>query len=373
MDSDRGRKCPSQGLPVSGDVRADHRKRLVAELTRRGLDGALVYSWERGAVTWLTGYYPGFRTNYAALWLPARGEPVLGTRHRYEAIRAAVSGIRASGGVKPIDLVPSEVRRLGLIGGDLAIDETPPALLVELEVRGIDTEDLTSMLDDWRAIKSRTEIEALTRAAELGRAALQAAGDRGRIGETDYEIAARAESAARRLGAARALCLIGVGDGAVVTEATGVPVGARDVAGIEITLCLDGFWMQVNGTLLPEPAPDHQRRALLVCYEARRAILDALVPGTPIDDVVAAGDGVLARYGLLECKEYDFGHGVGADTPEHPLLVAGTGRTIQSGSVITAHVALRSHRGETAFIGGPVVVEGMEARELLPDAPWALP
>ena len=47
----------------------------------------------------------------------------------------------------------------------------------------------------------------------------------------------------------------------------------------------------------------------------------ALRPGTAVDDVVAAGDRHLA----------DFGHGVGADTPEHPRLLYGTGRELKLG------------------------------------------
>ena len=50
----------------------------------------------------------------------------------------------------------------------------------------------------------------------------------------------------------------------------------------------------------------------------------ALRPGTAVDDVVAAGDRHLA----------DFGHGVGADTPEHPRLLYGTGRRIEAGMVL---------------------------------------
>jgi Xaa-Pro aminopeptidase len=353
---------------------AEHRGRLHAEVLRRGLDGALVYSWERGAVTWFTSYFPGFRTNYAALWLPAKGEPVLGTRHPYEDRRAsAVSGLRCVGGIKPIDLVPSECQSVGLVGGDFAVDETPPSLLAALRARGVAAHDLTASVDDWRSVKSASEIDALTYVAEIGELALQAAGTRARQGETDFEIAARVENAARRSGAARVLCLLGIGDGAVVTEARGVRVGAHDPVGLEFTICVDGFWMQVNGTLPPETPRERDRRALHVCHEARRAIVDALVPGASIDDVVAAGDRVLDERGVLAYKEYDFGHGVGADTPEYPWLIGGTGRTVRRGSVITVHVAIRRPEGETAFVGGPVVVDASGARELVPDVSWTVP
>ena len=57
----------------------------------------------------------------------------------------------------------------------------------------------------------------------------------------------------------------------------------------------------------------------------------ALRPGTAVDDVVAAGDRHPADFGLLEAKEYDSGHGVGAEAPEHPRLLYGTGRELKLG------------------------------------------
>lgn len=90
----------------------------------------------------------------------------------------------------------------------------------------------------------------------------------------------------------------------------------------------------------------------------------ALRPGTAVDDVVAAGDRHLADFGLLEAKEYDFGHGVGADTPKHPRLLYGTGCRIEAGMVLAVHVAVRRPGAETAFIGGPVVVDETGGYEL---------
>jgi Xaa-Pro aminopeptidase len=90
-----------------------------------------------------------------------------------------------------------------------------------------------------------------------------------------------------------------------------------------------------------------------------------------VDEVVLAGDRMLAEHGLLDAKEYDFGHGVGADTPEHPRLILDTNRMVELGSVIAVHVAIRRPGADTAFVGGPVLVEDSGVRELVPAAPWA--
>lgn len=347
------------------------RIRLVAEARRRQLDGVLVYSWRRRALAWLTGYDPGFVTNYAALWLPEEGPPVLAIRFPYDVERALrLSGLDVRVDVSPVDLVPEGVARIGLIGGDFAIDETPPALLAGLAARGVEVVDLAPLLDDWRAIKSEAEVHAASEAAGVAAVAIAAAGEAAHEGDGDYEIVGRVEGAARAAGAERALCLVGIGDGACVSEPLGTAVGPQDPVLLETTLWVAGSCTQATTTLPPVRKRPHDTRAHAVCVSARRELLDALRPGTLVDEVVARGDAVLEHHRLLRAKEYDFGHGIGADTPEQPRLVAGTGRSIEAGMVLTVHVAIRRSGGETAFGGGPLVVESTGPRELVAAAPW---
>lgn len=350
---------------------ASRRALLAQTAAEGGLDGVVVFSWRRAAVPWFTGYAPRFVTNYAVMWLPAHGEPMLWVRFPYEAERAReASGLPISTLIETASLVPPGVKRVGLIGGDFAIDETPAWLLRSLADGGVEVVDLRSTIDEWRARKSPDDIAALRHAAEVGALALRAAGTESTEGDSDYEVAARVEGAARAAGAVRVLCLVGIGRGAVVTETTGVQVGADDPVALEVTLWVDGACVQVNGTLLAAHPLPEDIRALEVCHLTRERLLETLRPGTSVDEVVASGDGVLQDHGLLGAKEYDFGHGVGADAPEHPRLIKGTGWKIQASQVLAVHVAVRHPGGETAFVGGPVVVEALGARELVNAASW---
>jgi Xaa-Pro aminopeptidase len=112
------------------------------------------------------------------------------------------------------------------------------------------------------------------------------------------------------------------------------------------------------------------RRAEAICRETRAILLRSMRPGTSVDAVVAAGDAILDGHGLLPFKEYDFGHGVGMETPEIPRLIGGTAEVVAIGMTISVHVSVRRPAGETAFFGGPVVIEADGPRELVPDAPW---
>jgi Xaa-Pro aminopeptidase len=353
------------------EERAVRREWLQAEAVRRGLDGVLVYSSRRGVLNWFTGYSPGFLSNYGVLWVPVKGAAAVGVRFPFEADRAAsVSSLEVCGVDEPAALVPAGARRIGLVTGDFAVDETPRALTAALTQRRVEMVDLTPEVDARRRVKSADEIAALVRAAEVGLLALGALGRVIPAGTSDFSIASQVEGAARAAGATRALCLVGIGDGAAVTEVTGAVVRADNPVSVEVTLDVDGACSHVNDTLLPARPRAQHRRGLEVCHAARQVLVSSLRPGASVDDVVRAGDRLLEQHGLLDVKAYDFGHGVGVDTPEHPQLILGTNQQIMVGMVLSVHVAVRHPGGETAFIGGPVAVEQTGARELIDRAPW---
>jgi Xaa-Pro aminopeptidase len=352
--------------------RALRRAQVVARARELGLDGVLVFSWRRSMVPWLTGYTPGFVTNWAACWLPIGGQPVLGVRFPFETTRAAhVSGLRAVPCGDPVDLVPAGAGGIALLAGDLVVDETPPGFLDELDRRGVRHVDLRAWAEDLGEAKTPDEVEGLRRAALAGDAALRACGPTAPIGWTDFDVAAAVEATARRLGAHRVACLVGIGDGAVVTECTGRVIEANQSVGLELTFYHQGSCMHVNAQLPAEGARPNDLEGDRVCREARAVIIEALRPGALVDEVIAAGDAVLARHGHLAHKEYDFGHGLGADTPTHPRLIPGTGRRVAEGAVLTVHVSLRTPAGPTSFVGGPVLVARDGSRELVPEAVWS--
>lgn len=354
----------------SNAVVRDRCDRLAAEAAARGLDGVIVHSWRRGAVAWFTGYDPGFVTNHATLWVPSSGSPCLGVRFPFDAERARRrSGMNVREGAAPVDLVPPGATRVGVVGGDMAVDELPWSAVDLLRQRGTAVEDVKDVVDEWRAVKSPEEVDRLRHAARVAHESLIDLEHRSLVGRTDFDIAADVEFRARTRGATWCRCLVGIGDGAAVTEACGAVVLDRAPVSVEITLVADQACTHVNVTAAPGRVVD--ARAEEACRSTRRFLLAAMLPGTAVDDVVAAGDARLAEQDLLAFKEYDFGHGVGHDTPEHPRLVKGTGKSLVAAMVVAVHVAVRRPGGETAFIGGPVVVTASGVEELVSEAPWA--
>lgn len=269
----------------------------------------------------------------------------------------------------PADLVGG-ARTIGVVAGDFGVSELTVDLSDSLQAAGVDhVTDLHPVIDEWRAVKDPWEHDWQAEAGRVAAHALAAAGVRAQVGDTDFAIASRVEAAARSAGSGGCLCLVGIGAGAVMTEPTGRVVSAGDPVNLEITLYHRAACTHVNGTLLPEADAGHAE-ALSACRAARVAILDNLRPGVAVAEVVAAGDAVLAAHDLAAYKEYDFGHGLGCDTPEHPVLQPQVERDIDAGNILAVHVAVRVPDGPTAAIGGPVAVDRQGAVELVPDASW---
>jgi len=357
----------ASGPPGASFATRQERLREIARYM--GLDGALVFSWRRQAVAWFTGYVPGFLTNWACLWLPVTGRPVLKVRFDFDRERAAHgSSLAISAGDDPIDVLPDGVRRIGISAGDFAIDELPSGLSERLRSRNIECTDLRDATDEWRRPKDGWEQAQLVKATHVAAIAVEAVGTTAPRGDSDFEIAGRVECRARQLGASRCLCLVGIGPSRVVTEATGIPVQNGDSVSLEVSLTVEGGSAQVAVTL--PAAGSAASKALAVCHDVRDRLKDAMGAGTPVARAVATGDHRLHEYGLLAAKLYDFGHGIGWDIPERPRLVAEESRSFEHGEIVALHVGVRDGHAGAAFVGGPVVIDNHKARELINDAPW---
>lgn len=348
------------------------RKRLSTEASRLNLEGVLVFSWRRRALQWLTGYWPGFASNWAALWLPADGPGKLGVRFGFDVERARQeAGLTTVEISQPLELLPGQARRIGLISGDVAIDEAPPELIGGLASKGIEFVGLNDLLNEWRSIASAEDLVALRWLTKACDGAFGQIGPGLPVGSSDFEIASGVEACLRHAGAERVMCLTGVGADAIVTEPSGAVIGDGDVLSLEVTAHARSVCVQSCHTIGPDqlsPASTAARQAVNRC---RASIKSQMVPGGPVSAAVDAGMAELATLGFEHAVEYDFGHGVGADTPELPRLRPGATGAFTKGSVIVVHVALRDRQRGTWFEGGPVLLQESGPVELVPDMCWA--
>ena len=355
------------------DIHAQRRVQLRDLCLLHGLDGALVFASRRSQVTYFTSYRPGFLSNWSALWV-GRAQESLATNFPFDCERASqASGMHVAAASRPIDVIPDGVRRVGLVTRDLVVDECPRSLLEDLSARGIAWVDIADSVIDWRSVPTPGEVESARAAARLCDRAFRELQARPAECSDDYSVVGFIEGYVRSREAAQALCLVGLGDGSVVTEPLGRPRRPGDIVSLELTLLLDSMWTQANWTFAPDGMTADNRLAAEACWATRARLMSALRPGATAGRVFHEGVAAMEEFGLDPWIEYDFGHGVGPHTPELPRLTRESEDLIAEGNVVAVHAAVRSPTGPTWFVGGPVAVTSAGCEELVPDAVWVAP
>ncbi|MGW2444501.1 M24 family metallopeptidase [Streptomyces sp. NPDC001675] len=372
----------SKGEPgnVHQRVGPQQRAALLARAREQQLDGVLVQSWRHDSES-RPGRGPSDGdADTAALWLPVAGGPVL--------VVHPSSGIPGSAQVRgylpgpeemtvvhssdPLGYVPQRVARIAVVREDLhyepACGHLAPAATDAEPVFSV--ADVASWSEQAQHVGSAHRLKGLQRAARTGDLALRAAAAAVQEGATDVAIATAGQAAAIAQGADRARCLVGIGHGSALSDAHGALYRAGHVVRLELNLVQEGFASHAQYTVLSVGAAVGDLEVVEVCYEAREALLTRIAPGASVADVVAAGDQVLADFGLLSHKEGTFGHGIGWDISEPPFLVTGSSQAIQAGSVLAVHIGVVGPRGQTALVGGPVLVSPDGSQELVPGACW---
>lgn len=285
-----------------------------------------------------------------------------------------------------------EVRRLpgakGRVG--LAMDVTPAATYARLQraVEPAGLIDISGTVRLIRSVKSAWEVEQIRRASEQVATLFGEIGEHIRPGMTELELTGRVEGRLRSLGHSGTVRVRRPGSditmGVVVSGASGLyptsfngPVGAegpypnspsgagwkRLAAGETVMLDLvtthNGYHADTTRTFfLGDTPPDHVRRAHDFCREVSRWIGERMRPGNVCSEVFLEVQSLIdARgepqgfMGFDENRVRFFGHGVGLELDELPVLAKKIDLPIEPGMVVAVE--------PKAFLegSGPVGIE----------------
>ena len=376
--------------------------RLQSRLAALDLPAAVVT--HRVDLYYLTGSMPN-----GVLVCPAQGAPAY-------FVRKSLSRARAESPL--VDLRPlrgpddwlAHVRELA--GGETArvgidLDVLPAAIYLQLvkkapQVQWVDT---GPVLRELRAVKSAWEIARLEEAARQVEMAFTAACDAIFEGITELEISVIMENTMRLAGHSSLVRLrrpglelvvthVSTGASAAAPTAFDGPVGAQGLhpasaggggrvalrRGVPVMLDIlgvsAGYTADIARTICLGEPPDEIKRAHDFCREALRRIEDLLRPGTPwgeVYDRVAAwakerGEPV-GFMGYGENRVKFFGHGVGLEVDELPILAHGFQQPLEAGHVIAVEPKAFSPDLGPAGVENTYVVEEKGPRSL---ASWPL-
>ncbi|SFP39444.1 Xaa-Pro aminopeptidase [Geodermatophilus dictyosporus] len=338
---------------------AERRERLRATAAERGLDAVLVTNLLN------VRYLTGFTGSNGALLLRTDGADVFGTDGRYTTQagtqvpdvellvdRATVVGLAREavrGGAGRIGYESHEVTVDGLgqlerVLVDAAAGGTAPELV-----------SVRRAVEELRAVKDESEIEALRRACAVADRALAELAAEGalRPGRSELQVGRELDARMLALGAEapsfETIVAAGANSAIPHHRPDGTELRGGDFLKLDFGATVDGYHSDMTRTLVLGSAADWQREVYALVAEAQAAGRAALAVGADVVAVDAASRDVVAAAGHGEHFPHGLGHGVGLEIHEAPgigplgagTLAAGMAVTVEPGVYLPGHGGVR--------------------------------
>jgi Xaa-Pro aminopeptidase len=353
----------SQFFPTIPHDEYPHRWAAAQEqMVRRDLDLIVAYADDRAVfgpahARWLADFPVHFEP--CCVVLPQRGDPVLlcgPESDQYALTRSRIRDVRVlrefthpdedypfsqiEGLEQVVMGLGVDARRVGLAGRGLMGSEVEDAFRRALpDVEWLDAEGLLMGL---RAVKSQAEIAVTRKAYEIAQLGIDAAVAAVRVGVSEREVAAEAESAMRRAGAE------GTGiDTIVATGPNTRPILARstfrridegDLVLLTVAPRYEGYHAAIGRPVLVGRVDAEVEAAAEAARRAQEACRAALRPGVEGSAVEAVGRRVMEEAGLGDYFLYSGVHSVGVIEFEPPIFGPSSAARLQAGMVISVDI-----------------------------------
>lgn len=229
-------------------------------------------------------------------------------------------------------------KRVGL----LAPGALPYSLVAGLHEAGVEVVDATDALDPLKAVKSPEEQDLIRQTAALQDKVFEEVCDFIRPGLTDRDVAAYAETIARREGSDQGIFL---GLSSPLGEASRFryrPFQTREIErGDHMSLLIEvsgpgGIYLEIARTMVLGQADDHLLQAFENVRAAQDHTLSLLRPGAAPAAIAAAHDDWMQARGLPpETRLY--AHGQGCEMVERPLIRADETMALDEGMLLAVH------------------------------------
>ena len=301
----------------------DARLRAVREgIAARGLDAILLFA--PANVFYLTGYATAAFSNYQCLVVPAGGAPWLVVRLLERPVAEATTGLSTietfEDHEEPAEAVRRALTRAGLLGRRLGAERTSPLFTVRSYERVealLETSfaDASGLVEPGRAVKSPRELACVRSAARCTEAGMRAAVDAVAARRTENDVAAACYAAMIAAGgeffSSQPIITSGPKSGIAHTTFQRRVLRPGDPVLIEIGAVWNRYTAPLMRTaVVGEPAPEI-RRMFDACRAALDASIEAVRPGARSQDVQAACQSVIDRFGYEPNFRKRVGYSVG--------------------------------------------------------------
>ncbi|HVB89008.1 MAG TPA: M24 family metallopeptidase [Beijerinckiaceae bacterium] len=323
-------------------------------------------------VWWLTGFKQ--MGPFAALVLPAEGEPLLVITPQWDRARAAERSSMAVEAVAPDAFAAafqSAVRSRGLEGARLAVagvGNQPRALTQSLARTLAAAASADALVSDLARIRDEWSLTCVRRAVDIAERGYERLLGMAQAGMREYEAAAELEIYMRELGAEDNFQLMSASQhNRSVHQPTNRILLRGDVLLAEITPAVEGEFIQICRTIVFGAPSAVQQEKFDMLDGALRAGLAAARPGVPVADVVAAINAPIEAAGYGEFTRAPYmrtrGHSMALGSMD-PEIATDAGHVLCKDMVFVMHP--NQYIPETGYMmcGEPVIIADQGARPL---------
>ena len=350
-------------------------------LEAKNLDLALVYydEFNIGNGWYLTGWCPQFESG--AVLVPRKGTPMILGGPESDPFAKLDSAITETRNF-PVFMVPDEeypaatiidfpklfaelnanlgkVTRIGLVGADRMPQGCYSALCEGFA--GVEMVDISADYLSLRYMKSAWEIEQIKAAFKLADASYDAMKEQIKVGNTEIQVAAAGEYAARSRGASNFgfTAIVGSGErsNAVVPTASSKVLVDGETVMIGLSPKVNGYasamgdYLPVNGVYT-----DRQKECLRMLREAFVLTKKMLVPGKSGKEIDAPARAYFEEKGMSKYLVCPFVHTIGIHEAEAPFFGPNSDDVLKPGMTVCVDVSFFGHpefhgsRIETGYV-----------------------
>lgn len=211
-------------------------------------------------------------------------------------------------------------------------------LRIQAHLNDLSWREAAPLMRELRMIKDATELAALQKAATRTDEAWEEFIQAGSLtGLTETEALARLKSITGAKGVATVWGLCASGPNSASPHHK---TGDRVIQDGEPVLfdwggTVDGYYSDVTRTLHVGEPSEEFRVVYDTVRQANQATLDAVQPGTPLQELDRAARGTITEAGYGEAFIHRVGHGLGREVHEEPYLVEGNTLPLRAGMVFS--------------------------------------
>lgn len=195
------------------------------------------------------------------------------------------------------------------------------------------------IIDSFRAVKNKAEIENICKAQRIAEAAFDHILGFIKVGVTEKEVALELDHYMLSHGADGLSFETIAISGANTSKPHGVPTDKKIEHGDFVTMdygaVVNGYHSDMTRTVAVGAASDEQKKIYKIVFEAQLAVLRVLKNGVKCSDADKAARDVITEAGYGEYFRHSTGHGVGIEIHEKPFVSPKSTAMLRSGNVVT--------------------------------------